>query len=329
MSLVAPSAGITPQVRRVSAGAFAGRYLSRLSRQPPWVFRYVVMLAGVRPAHLPGARPGRPREREAGRAPALVGSAGQVADPFDPRGPAPPASFTAVRIRLACVFASLMWLMGCGPQAADASMRFHPRIGPGMGLVAGRTQDFAAGPRTPVVYHGGAVMSGVTIHTVFWAPSGFRFDGPPGPGVLGYEPLIQRFFDGRSPGQRHLRQRLLAAVAVPRPRPSRLIPHLLCAGCRHGRRAGPVSGRAQAVRLPGGRRDLPHRHTAQDRARACDRRTRSRGEGGATIFGSSSCHRTLTSVWRPARVAPTTLPGITPSPTRVGELRSTRSSLTR
>ncbi len=63
-----------------------------------------------------------------------------------------------------------------------------------MGLVASRTQDFAAGPRTPVVYHGGTVMSGVTIHTVFWAPAGFRFNGPPGPGVLGYEALIQRFF---------------------------------------------------------------------------------------------------------------------------------------
>src|SRR5438874_1154487 len=38
MVVVAPFAGITPQVRRVSAGAKlgAGRYLSRLSRQHPW-----------------------------------------------------------------------------------------------------------------------------------------------------------------------------------------------------------------------------------------------------------------------------------------------------
>src|SRR5258707_8657713 len=36
MSFVAPFAGITPQVRRVSAGASAGRYLSRVSRQHPW-----------------------------------------------------------------------------------------------------------------------------------------------------------------------------------------------------------------------------------------------------------------------------------------------------
>ena len=63
-----------------------------------------------------------------------------------------------------------------------------------MGLVAPLTRDFAAGPRTLVVYHGGSVISGGTIHTVFWAPAGFRFDGPPAPGVLGYEPLIQRFF---------------------------------------------------------------------------------------------------------------------------------------
>ena len=57
-----------------------------------------------------------------------------------------------------------------------------------------RTQDIASGPRTPVVYHGGTVMGRVTIHTVFWAPPGFRFDGPPAPTTLGYEPLIQRFF---------------------------------------------------------------------------------------------------------------------------------------
>src|SRR5215218_3816350 len=37
---IAPSAGITPQVRRVSAGRRfrRGRYLSPLSREPPWLF---------------------------------------------------------------------------------------------------------------------------------------------------------------------------------------------------------------------------------------------------------------------------------------------------
>jgi hypothetical protein len=37
-------------------------------------------------------------------------------------------------------------------------------------------------------------MRGVTIHTVFWAPAGYHFDGSPGPGIAGYAPLIQQFF---------------------------------------------------------------------------------------------------------------------------------------
>ncbi len=96
--------------------------------------------------------------------------------------------------RLAWLLASVIWVAGFGLPAGVASARFHPRIGPGMGLVPRRAQDIAVGPRIPVVYHGGTVMGAVTVHTVFWAPSGFRFDGPPAPNALGYEPLIQRFF---------------------------------------------------------------------------------------------------------------------------------------
>jgi hypothetical protein len=55
-------------------------------------------------------------------------------------------------------------------------------------------QEIALGTSIPVVYHGGSVMRGVTIHTLFWAPSGFRFSGPPAVGTLSYEQLIQRFF---------------------------------------------------------------------------------------------------------------------------------------
>jgi hypothetical protein len=51
-----------------------------------------------------------------------------------------------------------------------------------------QAQDIAAGFATPTVYHGGAVMSGgVTVHTVFWAPTGYTFEA-------GYESLIQQFF---------------------------------------------------------------------------------------------------------------------------------------
>jgi len=53
--------------------------------------------------------------------------------------------------------------------------------------------ELASGPSIPVVYHGGTVMRGVTIHTIFWAPNGFHFTGSPGAGVLGYEPMIQSF----------------------------------------------------------------------------------------------------------------------------------------
>ncbi len=54
-------------------------------------------------------------------------------------------------------------------------------------------RDVASAPPIPVVYHGGRVMRGVRIHTIFWAPSGFHFNGSPTPGVLGYQPMVQRF----------------------------------------------------------------------------------------------------------------------------------------
>jgi hypothetical protein len=79
---------------------------------------------------------------------------------------------------------------------------FRPRIGGAMGLVPAHTRpslaaaaDVASGVQTPVTYHGGPVMSGgVTIHTIFWAPSGFAFQGSPGAGIPTYEGLIQQFF---------------------------------------------------------------------------------------------------------------------------------------
>ncbi len=67
-----------------------------------------------------------------------------------------------------------------------------------MGLMppSGRAFDVATGAAIPVVYHGGSVMdtATVTVHTIFWAPSGYSFDGPPDSSMLGYVPLIQQFF---------------------------------------------------------------------------------------------------------------------------------------
>jgi hypothetical protein len=80
------------------------------------------------------------------------------------------------------------------PASALARQQFRPRIGPAMGIVPPLGhREIASGPSVPVVYHGGTVMRGVTIHTIFWAPSGFRFSGSPGAGVPGYEPMVQQF----------------------------------------------------------------------------------------------------------------------------------------
>ena len=79
--------------------------------------------------------------------------------------------------------------------AAEAAHTFKPRIKGALGIVppAGH-QEIAVSSNMPIVYHGGQVMHHVTVHTVFWAPAGFRFDGSPSPGVLGYEALIKQFF---------------------------------------------------------------------------------------------------------------------------------------
>ncbi len=80
--------------------------------------------------------------------------------------------------------------------AAAARPSFRPRIGNAMGIepAHGASTDAGEGQGIPVAYHGGSVMRNVTIHTVFWAPAGYRFDGSPGGGALGYQALIEQFF---------------------------------------------------------------------------------------------------------------------------------------
>lgn len=79
--------------------------------------------------------------------------------------------------------------------AAQAATTFKPRIKGALGIVppAGH-QEVAVSSNMPVVYHGGSVMQHVTVHTVFWAPVGYRFDGSPSLLVPGYQQLIQQFF---------------------------------------------------------------------------------------------------------------------------------------
>ena len=68
------------------------------------------------------------------------------------------------------------------------------------------TGDVAAGASIPLTYHGGQVMGqGVTVHTIFWAPAGYSYEGSPGPGIPTYKGMIQQFFtdvahDSGAPG---------------------------------------------------------------------------------------------------------------------------------
>ncbi len=92
--------------------------------------------------------------------------------------------------------------LGASASAASAKTVFHPRVKGALGLIPPvnsqgvfGSQDIASGALIPVTYHGGSVMAGgVTVHTIFWAPAGFKFQGSPGTGIPTYEGLIQQFF---------------------------------------------------------------------------------------------------------------------------------------
>ncbi|MDQ2895855.1 MAG: EXORDIUM family protein [Actinomycetota bacterium] len=86
---------------------------------------------------------------------------------------------------------------GPAPAAArhtPAAVQRLPRLGTAMGILPRLgTPEVATGQNIPVVYHGGRVMRDVTIHTVFWAPPGYHFDGSPGAGAAGYEAMVKQF----------------------------------------------------------------------------------------------------------------------------------------
>jgi hypothetical protein len=85
-------------------------------------------------------------------------------------------------------------LLGAVAPAAGATT-FRPRVDGALGLEApvdhngaALSSDPASSTATPVVYHGGPVMSGgVTIHTIFWAPSQSSFES-------GYIAEVEKFF---------------------------------------------------------------------------------------------------------------------------------------
>lgn len=99
----------------------------------------------------------------------------------------------------------IVFCLACGvvaPSAWGQTSTFHARAGAGLGLLPpvnakGKLSpaDIATGALTPLTYHGGSVMAGgVTVHTVFWAPSGYSFQGSPGGSVPTYEGLLKQFF---------------------------------------------------------------------------------------------------------------------------------------
>jgi hypothetical protein len=104
--------------------------------------------------------------------------------------------------RIAFAFTVVCLSFAAAAPSTWAQTTFHPRIRGALGLVApvgGNTKirpaDIASGALTPTVYHAGSVMAGgVTVHTIFWAPAGYAFQGSPGAGVPTYEGLIQQFF---------------------------------------------------------------------------------------------------------------------------------------
>ncbi len=104
--------------------------------------------------------------------------------------------------RRACLLAIVCLALCALAPAAWGKTVFHPRVGGALGLAPtvnshGQfgTQDIASGLQTPVTYHGGSTMTGgVTVHTIFWAPTGYAFQGSPRSGVPTYEGMLQQFF---------------------------------------------------------------------------------------------------------------------------------------
>jgi hypothetical protein len=92
----------------------------------------------------------------------------------------------------ASLLALLVTVVWAGPASA-ASRVSAPRAGGAFGILPAANTTPPPSPAIPVVYHGGPVMRGVTVHTIFWAPPGFHFSGPPSPERLGYQALIQQF----------------------------------------------------------------------------------------------------------------------------------------
>jgi hypothetical protein len=85
---------------------------------------------------------------------------------------------------------------------ASASTVFHPRVKNALGLIPPvnsqgnfNTEPSEGSVFTQVTYHGGQTMTGgITVHTIFWAPPGFAFQGAP-TGSLSSEGMVEQFYN--------------------------------------------------------------------------------------------------------------------------------------
>jgi hypothetical protein len=84
---------------------------------------------------------------------------------------------------------------------ALAARTFHPRVKNALGLIPPvnsqgnfNTEPSEGGVFNAVTYHGGSVMNqGVTVHTIFWQPNTFSFQGSPGTGIPSYMGTLEKF----------------------------------------------------------------------------------------------------------------------------------------
>ncbi len=103
-------------------------------------------------------------------------------------------------LAIACALTVVVAVGAASAQAAKVRP-FHPRVGHALGLAPpvnnkgeASTQPTEMGVNIPVVYHGGPVMTGgVTVHAIFWAPSGFAFPEAPKESKS-YEALIEQYY---------------------------------------------------------------------------------------------------------------------------------------
>lgn len=92
--------------------------------------------------------------------------------------------------------------LGVSAAPAWATRTFHPRVRNALGLIppvnnqgSFNTEPSENGVFNAVTYHGGSVMAGgVTVHTIFWEPAQFQFQGSPGSGDPTYMGTIEKFY---------------------------------------------------------------------------------------------------------------------------------------